>query len=341
MKNVYMIKDLKSKQESAKRIFEHILMEENVKLEKTVPLKVHFGERGNVTYNKPELYDGIIDALEEKGTTSAYIETNVLYKGARTIKKDHLKVAEEHGFTRLPVIIADGDYGEDYSHIPLDFKHFKEAFIGKEFDNFSQFVVCSHFKGHSEAGFGGALKQLSMGFAARGGKMAQHSNNVPIVTVDKCTACNACENHCPVDAITVDEYAVIDENKCIGCAACVGHCHFGAMNPDWSANENFLEKVAEYAYAAQKDKNNIYISFVINITEECDCYGIKMKPVIEDIGILGSTDPVALDQACYDLVKKRSNVKTRLWDYFDKGSVTLEYSEEIGTGTRAYKLIQL
>jgi uncharacterized Fe-S center protein len=336
-----MISDLTSKKDSAKKMFEHILAEENITLVKKVPLKVHFGERGNITYNKPEFYDGIIDSIEERGSESAYIETNVLYKGARTIKKDHLVVAAEHGFTRLPVIIADGDYGEDFSHIPLDFKHFKDAYIGKEFEPFNQIVVCSHFKGHSEAGFGGALKQLSMGFAARGGKMAQHSNNVPVVSIDKCTACDNCAKHCPVDAITVDEYAVIDESLCIGCAACVGHCHFGAMNPDWGANENFLEKVAEYAYAAQKNKEFIYITFVLNITEECDCYGIKMKPVVQDIGILGSTDPVALDQACYDLVREHKGNKTRMWEYFDKGAVTLKYSEESGTGTRDYKLIKL
>lgn len=341
MKNVYMITDLTKKSESARKVFETVLKEENINLKGTVPLKVHFGERGNITYNKPENYDGILDVLKEKNIDSAFIETNVLYKGARTIKKDHLKVAEEHGFTRVPVIIADGDYGEDYSHIEINFKHFKEAFIGKEFEQFDQLIVCSHFKGHSEAGFGGALKQLSMGFAARGGKMAQHSNNVPLVNIEKCTACVACKDHCPVDAIEVEEYAVIDPSICIGCAACIGHCHFGAMNADWSANEGFLEKVSEYAHAAQMNKEIVYVSFVMNITEECDCYGIKMKPVVEDIGILASTDPVALDQACYDLVSKHKSNKTRMWEYFDKGAKTLAYSEELGTGIRDYNLIEV
>lgn len=341
MKDVYFIKEIESKKASARKIFEYLLESEKPKLNSEIPLKVHFGERGNVTYNKPEYYDGIIDLLDEKGINSSYIESNVLYKGARTFRKDHLEVAKEHGFTRKPVIIADGEFGEDYSSIQVDFKHFKEAFIGKEFENYSQFIICSHFKGHSEAGFGGALKQLSMGFAARAGKMAQHSNNVPIVNIDKCTACVACKDHCPVDAIEVEEYAVIDPSICIGCAACIGHCHFGAMNPDWGANAGFLEKVAEYATAAARGKNNIYISFVINITEECDCYGIHMKPVLEDIGILASTDPVALDQACYDLVSKHKQIKTKMWDYFDKGAITLKYAEELGLGSRKYNLIKI
>jgi len=341
MKNVYFIKDIFSKKESAKKIFETLLTEEKPKLSKEIPLKVHFGERGNVTYNKPEFYDGIIDTLDDLGISSSFIETNVLYVGSRTIKSDHLKVAEEHGFTRKPVIIADGDYGEDYVHVPINFKHFNEAFIGKKFEQFDQFIVLSHFKGHGQAGFGGAIKQLSMGFASRGGKMAQHSNNIPLVTIDKCTACVACKDHCPVNAIEVEEYAIIDPSICIGCAACIGHCHFGAMNPDWNSSEGFLEKVAEYAYAAQLRKSNIYISFVLNITEECDCFGKVMKPVVEDIGILASMDPVALDQACYDLVSEHKEIKTKMWDYFDKGEKTLEYAQKIGLGVREYNLIKI
>ncbi len=341
MKNVYYTDNVYSKKNSARAVFEALLSDEKPKLNKIIPLKVHFGERGNVTYNKPEYYDGVLDLLDELNTDSAFIETNVLYVGSRTVRTEHLKVAKEHGFTRKPVIIADGEFGEEYSNIPINLKHFKEAHIGKEYDNFSQFIVMSHFKGHSMAGFGGAVKNLSMGFASRGGKQAQHSNNIPIINIEKCTACVACKDHCPADAIEVEEFAIINPDLCIGCAACIAHCNFTAISPDWNANEGILEKMAEYAYAAQLNKENIYISFVINITEECDCFGIEMKPVIEDIGILASTDPVAIDQACYDLVIKHKNIKTKMWNYFDKGSVTLEYAEKIGLGNRNYNLIKI
>lgn len=341
MKNVYFIKELTSKKDSAKLILDELIDRENIELEEMIPLKVHFGERGNITYNKPEYYDGIIDLLESKKLSSAFIETNVLYVGSRTNRTSHIEVAKEHGFTRVPVIIADGEMGEHFTAVPLNFKHTTEAYIGGEFEKYSQFIVLSHFKGHSQAGFGGAIKQLSMGFAARRGKMAQHSNNVPLITIDKCTACVACKDHCPANAIEVEEYAIIDPNLCIGCAACIAHCSFKAINPDWAASEGLLEKIAEYAYAAQLGKNNIYISFVINITEECDCFGIEMKPVVEDIGILASTDPVALDKACFDLVSKHKEIKTKMWKYFDKGEISLKYAEKLGLGSREYKLIEI
>lgn len=325
----------------AKNLLRTVIDEERVELKKQIPIKVHFGERGNITYIDPKNYDGIIDLLEENDIETSFIETNVLYVGSRTVKTDHLKVAKEHGFTRVPVIIADGEYGEEYDTIEINKDFFKETFIGKGFSEFDQFIVCSHFKGHHMAGFGGAIKQLSMGFASRGGKMAQHATSIPKIDLKKCVACLICEDNCPVDAITVTEYAVIDSNLCIGCAGCISHCSEKAINPDWNTQTHFYEKVAEYAYAAQKGKSNIYISFVTNITENCDCFGIEMEPVVNDIGILASTDPVALDQACYDLViKNKDNEKNSMWSYIDKGTITLKHAEKIGLGTRKYKLIE-
>lgn len=343
MKDVYFIKVNSDSDKSliAKNLLRTVIEKESIELKPQIPIKVHFGERGNTTYIAPKNYDGIIDFLEENNVETSFIETNVLYVGSRTVKANHLIVAREHGFTRIPIIIADGERGEEYDDIVINKEFFDSAMLGKKYSEFDQFVICSHFKGHQQAGFGGALKQLSMGFASRGGKMAQHATSIPKIDPEKCIACSICEDNCPVDAISVNQFAVIDSDLCIGCAGCISHCNDGAISPDWNTQSHFHEKVAEYAYAAQKGKPNIYISFVTNITENCDCFGIEMEPVVKDIGILASTDPVALDQACYDLViKNKDNFDNKMWNYLDKGIITLEHAEKIGLGSRKYTLIE-
>ena len=193
----------------------------------------------------------------------------------------------------------------------------------------------SHFKGHIEAGFGGAIKQLSMGFAARGGKLEQHSGISPIVSADKCVGCDLCVGKCDFDAIYRTDTAIIDGDKCIGCAGCIAICPKGAIRNTWGGS-NFLEKVSEYAYGAAKDKDIIYITFVHNITKDCDCMGKAMVPITDNIGVLAGKDPVALDAACLDLVHKNSGEKL-----FEKGRPSLEHAEKIGLGSMEYQLIEL
>ncbi len=193
----------------------------------------------------------------------------------------------------------------------------------------------SHFKGHIEAGFGGALKQLAMGFAARSGKLEQHSGISPVVTAAKCTTCSICVDNCNFDAIQVSDTAVIDDSKCVGCAGCIAVCPQGAIRNTWGG-AHFREKLSEYAYGASKGKDNIYISFVHNITKDCDCAGIHMKSIAENIGVLAAKDPVALDTACLDLVQKNSGKKL-----FENGRVSLKHAEKIGLGSMKYELIEL
>ncbi len=340
-KDVYFIRNSSDNKGSAKLLLDRLCSNRKLIFEDQVAIKVHFGEKGNVTYIKPDNYDGIIDYLQERDVITSFIETNVLYLGSRTTKTDHLKVAKDHGFTRIPIVIADGDRGEAYTEVEINKEIFDKALIGEGFDNFKQIVVTAHFKGHEMAGFGGALKQLAMGFAARGGKLAQHSDNIPKIIEKGCIACNECVNDCPVQAITVNEVARIDPDICIGCAACIPACPTKTIRIDWGANSRFYEKVAEYAYAAQKDKEFLYINFVTNITENCDCMGEVQHPIMADIGVFASFDPVALDQACFDQVKANKDIcsSSRLWNYIDNGLITLEHCEKIGFGSRDYNLI--
>lgn len=319
----------------AKELFEYIVKEEDIKLEKQIPIKVHFGEKGNDTFLPATTYDGLIETLKDREVETAFIETNVLYRGARTTKENHIAIAKEHGFTQIPIIIADGEIGEKVYEVAIDKKYFDTVKLGKAFEDYNQILVCAHFKGHGMAGFGGALKQLAMGFASRSGKLAQHSNQIPVVDAKKCVSCGVCVDKCDVDAIEIDGFAVISEEKCVGCAGCIAVCPTKAISNRWQTT-NFREKITEYAYGAELDKKNIYINFVSTITEDCDCIGKHMHTIADDIGVFISTDPVALDAACLDLLQNNEDKKL-----FEKGRETLEHAKTIGFGNQDYNLIEL
>jgi len=336
---VYFIKntgfDYEQISRDALELLKKIVKETGHRFKKEVPIKVHFGEEGNTTFLPAKCYDDIIKWLKENGVSPSYIETNVLYRGARTTTENHIRTAISHGFTQIPIIIADGEIGTDYDEIEINKEYVKKCKIGKEYGKYKQFIVMGHFKGHVEAGFGGAVKQLAMGFAARGGKLEQHSGISPVVSAEKCTACGVCEKKCDFNAIHREDIAVIDQSKCIGCAGCIAVCPAGAIKNKWGGS-NFLEKLAEYAYGASKDKDIIYINFIHNVTGDCDCIGSVMEPVAGNIGILGGKDPVALDTACLELVQKNSGK-----DLFEKGRTYLKHAEKIGLGTMKYELIEL
>jgi len=316
-----------------------VVEKEAVPLEKSIPLKVHFGEKGNRTYLKPGTYDGIIGFLHEKDIECRYIETSVLYGGERFERKKHLVLARAHGFTQIPVSIADGEKGEESIEIPVDGRHFRTCAIAAEIAESRQMIVLSHFKGHMLAGFGGAIKQLSMGCASKGGKMAMHMGVKPQIRNWKCKRCGLCQMRCHEQAVTIGKRSFIDHGKCIGCGACFSICPHKAVSiftlqgfrNALFRGKIFREKLVEYAFAAQKEKTNIYLNFAVSVTRGCDCEPRPMFPCVKDIGIFASTDPVAVDAACYDAVAK-SGKKF-------KGSEQLAYAESLGLGSRKYNLI--
>ena len=339
MSKIYFLKNSKSDDNQsgvdALTLLKKIVTETGCRFEPEVPIKVHFGEKGNQTFIPARCYDPIIQYLKSEGVSPAYIETNVLYRGSRTSTEQHLATARAHAFTQIPIIIADGEIGTDFDEITINQKYFQKCKIGKGYGRFRQMIVTSHFKGHAAAGFGGSIKQLAMGFAARSGKMEQHTDIVPIVSARKCIACGICRDKCNYGAIIMDRVAIIESGKCVGCAGCIAVCPKGAISNSWSGS-NFYEKLAEYALAATKNKDMIYISFLRNITSDCDCSGYKMKPVIADIGILAGKDPVAMDTAALDLVQKNSGRKL-----FEDGRASLRHAEKIGLGSMTYDLVEI
>src|SRR3989344_5456583 len=216
MSKVYLIKN--NFKENFKKIYSDL--SKNFTKDKTA-IKVHFGEEGCTTHLSPELVKTLI-----KNINNPYlIECNVLYKGKRTYAKDHIELAKQHGFNFAPIIISDGEKGNDYIEIEINKKHFKTIKIGKELQNFKNLVVFSHFTVHFPTGFGGALKNLGMGLGSRAGKLAMHCKTSITINQEKCIACSVCIENCPVNAIFyINKKAFIDKEKCINCAKCIAVC---------------------------------------------------------------------------------------------------------------------
>jgi uncharacterized Fe-S center protein len=314
-------------------------------------IKLHFGESKNTGFIHPDLVKDVAGAVSAKTCNAFLSDTNVLYKNSKRANSvDHLKTANEHGFslnkTGVPVIIADGISGRDYVNIDIDKKHFKSVKIARDMASCDSMVVLTHVTGHMYTGLGGAIKNLGMGCASRRGKYEQHSGAIPTVDRKYCVSCGLCVSGCPGSCIVMDAgKARIREESCIGCGECVVACRTKAINIKWSEKlENLQEKMVEYACGAVKAVRGeaVFISFLLKITKNCDCMAEDEPAIIEDIGILASRDPVAMDKASVDLVNERggrdmfaaANPVTR-W------AAQIEYAERCGLGNTAYTLEEI
>lgn len=331
---------------------------------KIVALKIHFGEPGNLAYLRPNYAARIVKLLKSKEAIPFLTDCNTLYYGRRSNAPLHLEAAFENGYnpiaTDCPVIIGDGIKGTDFHEIDLNLEFCKTAKIGTSIADADIIISMNHFKGHEITGFGGALKNLGMGCASVGGKLFLHSGASPEIYEKNCTGCRICEKNCAHDAIHVggDKIAHIDYVKCVGCGQCIAVCQYDSARVVWqNASETVCKRVAEYAYAVVKDKPSFHISFIMNVSPDCDCYGFNDYPLVQDIGIAASFDPVALDRASADLVKAAPALPgSRICDDHKNGDlhgedkfklthpdtfwqVGLEHAEKIGLGNNSYDLI--
>lgn len=326
-----------------------------------VAIKLHFGERGNTGFVSPIYVREVVRLIKELGGKPFLTDSNTLYSGMRANAADHIQCAIQNGFSwatvEAPIIIADGLHGHDALDVRIDGKHFESVRIGSAAVEADAMVVISHVKGHGEAGFGGAVKNVGMGLGCRSAKQRMHSDVKPRVTFDKCTKCQRCLQWCPVSCITMSEAhgnkAYIHKNQCIGCGECVAACAYGAIAINWETEPAALqEKMVEHAAGVLRGKKDkmIYLSFLTNITPECDCWSFSDAPIVPDIGLLASRDMIAIDQASYDLITDAlGNAHSRgdgLEAGQDKfkamhgidGSIVMSYGEEFGLGTRNYTL---
>jgi hypothetical protein len=307
-----------------------------------VACKIHFGEEGNITFIRPIFIKKLIELIKSNHCYPFLTDTSTLYVGARSTAPSHIELAIRHGFNIAPIIIADGLRGENGVNVKINLKHFKEVKIASGIYYADALVVISHFKGHMEAGFGGAIKNLGMGCSTKEGKLEMHSGFSPVVSSEKCKSCGSCIRWCPVTAIKIDEVAQIMESKCIGCGTCIAVCPYEAIEIKWGADSARLqETIAEHAKGSVSNKSRVgYINFLMDISKLCDCAPTIEPSIFPDVGILASFDPVSIDQASFDLINSASDGSFgKIW-HNTNPELQLQYAEQIGLGTRKYELIK-
>ena len=281
--------------------------------DKFVAIKLHFGEAGNMSYLRPNWAKTLVDFIRARGGRPFLTDANTLYVGQRKHALDHLDIAYENGFspfsTGCHIIIADGLKGTDDVTIPLpDGKYVREAYIGRALVDADVIISLTHFKCHEMTGIGGAMKNLGMGGGSRAGKKAMHSSVHPQVDASRCIGCGKCTKECAHGACTVGKNAdgrrtaAIDSGKCVGCGRCIGACNRDAIMSDFGEPCTILHgKIAEYTAAVIHGKPSFHVSLICDVSPHCDCHPMNDVPIIPDIGMLASFDPVALDKACADM----------------------------------------
>ena len=327
---------------------------------KFVAIKIHFGERGNLAFLRPNFARTVVDKVKALGGKPFLTDCNTLYVGSRKDAIEHTETAWLNGFTPYvvdcPVIIADGLKGTDDVEVPVrGGELLTSARIGRAVMDADIVISLNHFKGHEMCGIGGAIKNLGMGCGSRAGKMAQHSDGKVAADPAKCIGCGNCARICAHGAPQIaDRKCVIDTSKCLGCGRCIGVCPVDAISPTgWQAAGFLDKKMAEYAKAVVDGRPSFHIDIAMDISPNCDCHAENDAPIVPNIGMFVSFDPVACDQAAADAVNAaephkdsllgESKVKGR--DHF--GTVKestdwtrqLAHAEKIGIGTRRYRLI--
>ncbi|HLP71279.1 MAG TPA: DUF362 domain-containing protein [Bacteroidales bacterium] len=331
---------------------------------KLVAIKIHFGEPGNLAYLRPNFAAVIIRMLRKKEAIPFLTDCNTLYSGRRSNGPNHLEAAFENGYNPLttgcPVIIADGIKGTEYREVEINKELCASAKIGSAIADSDVIISMNHFKGHEISGFGGALKNLGMGCASVGGKLFLHSGESPEIFEENCTGCRICERSCAHQAVMVgdDRKAHIDYVRCIGCGQCIAVCQYDAARPSSdSSSEVVNRRIAEYAYAAIRDKPDFHINFIMDVSPNCDCWNFNDFPLVPNIGMAASFDPVALDMACVDLVKAapalpgssihsggnslEGHDKFHTMHPQTNWMAGLEHAEKIGLGTREYEIVKI
>ena len=333
---------------------------------KFVAIKMHFGELGNLSYLRPNYARAVVEFVKARGGKPFLTDCNTMYPGSRKNALEHLYCAWENGFTPMtagcPILIGDGLKGTDDIDVPVvGGEYVKEAKIGRAIMDADIFISLSHFKGHEQAGFGGAIKNIGMGCGSRAGKKEQNSNGKAIIKERKCKGCKQCLKQCANDALHFNEETKkmeLNIDNCVGCGRCIGACNFDAIQFRQDAAAKELNcRMAEYAKAVVDGRPHFHISLVMDISPYCDCHAGNDVAILPDLGMFASFDPLALDQACVDACLKQEplpnsvladNMKEEHFhdhhDHFvnttpeSEYKTCLEHAEKIGLGSRTYEL---
>ena len=335
---------------------------------KFVAIKMHFGELGNISYLRPNYARAVVDVVKELGGKPFLTDCNTLYPGSRKNALEHLYCAWENGFTPLtvgcPILIGDGLKGTDDVEVPvIGGEYVEKAKIGRAVMDADVFISLNHFKGHEMTGFGGAIKNIGMGCGSRAGKCEQHVSGKIKISQSKCRGCKRCQFQCANNALTYNKETMkmeVNTDNCVGCGRCIAACNFDAIySADYHAPQLLNYKMAEYAKAVIDGRPNFHISLVLDISPNCDCHPENDAPILPNIGMFVSKDPLALDQACVDACLAATPMPgSQLYDRMHSADFhdhhdhfknstpeseyksCLEHAEKIGIGTREYELIK-
>lgn len=332
---------------------------------KYTAIKIHFGEPGNLAFLRPNFSRVLVDMIKAQGGKVFLTDCNTLYVGGRKNALDHLESAYQNGYnpfaTGCHILIADGLKGTDEVLVPVKGgEYVKEAKIGHALMDADIVISLSHFKGHEATGFGGALKNLGMGGGSRAGKMEMHSAGKPQVMQQACIGCGACARICAHSAITLEERkASIDHDRCVGCGRCIGVCPKDAVEAaNDEANDVLNCKIAEYTKAILSGRPHFHVSLVVDVSPNCDCHSENDLPIVPDVGMFASFDPVALDKACADAVNRMPVLPGSVLDenmhkheghgdhfhinHPDTNWIScLEHAQKLGLGTMEYELTEV
>ena len=334
---------------------------------KFVAIKMHFGELGNISYLRPNYAKAVADVVKELGGKPFLTDCNTMYPGSRKNALEHLECAWENGFTPLsvgcPILIGDGLKGTDDIDVPVNGgEYVKNAKIGRAVMDADVCISLTHFKGHEMTGFGGAIKNIGMGCGSRAGKTEQHCSGKPHIEEPMCRGCRKCQKECANGGLIFDEASRkmhVDQEHCVGCGRCLGACNFDAIVFDSDDAVELLNyRMAEYAKAVVDGRPCFHISLVVDVSPNCDCHGENDAPILPNLGMFASFDPLALDQACADACLAAdpmpgSQLSDHLadphfhdhHDHFKNSTPEsewkscLEHAEKIGLGSRDYELI--
>ena len=334
---------------------------------KFVAVKMHFGELGNLSFLRPNYARAVVDVVKEFGGVPFLTDCNTLYPGSRKNAIEHLYCAWENGFTPMtvgcPIIIGDGLKGTDDIEVPVEGgEYIDKAKIGRAVMDADIFISLSHFKGHETTGFGGAIKNIGMGCGSRAGKKAQHMNGQPEIDHELCRGCRACLRECANDGLSFDESTrkmSINTQNCVGCGRCIGACNFDAIAfANYAATKDLNCRMAEYTKAVIQNRPNFHVSLIVDVSPNCDCHAENDAPILPNIGMFASFDPLALDQACVDACLKATPLPNSQLaeamekedfcdhhDHFENTTPNSEYktclahAEKIGLGTRDYEIV--
>lgn len=325
-----------------------------------VAIKMHFGELGNLAFLRPNYAKVVADLCKEQGGMPFLTDCNTLYPGSRKNALEHLSCAQENGFwpmtTGCQIIIGDGLRGTDELEVPVpNGEYCKTAKIGRAIMDADVFISLTHFKGHESTGFGGALKNLGMGGGSRAGKKEMHADGKPAVNESKCIGCGACRKICAHDAPTIENRKMhIDTNKCVGCGRCIAVCPMDAIEGVCDPDGHLLNcKMAEYAKAVVQGRPSFHISLAMDISPNCDCHPENDVPVIPNVGMFASFDPVALDEACAEMCSRMPRNPNASFEDISSDDLfhavhtvthwqdQTEHGEKIGLGSREYELIEI